>query len=66
MSGVGSLPRRGVTMASSMGRAIRLLVVCGFGWAATVATVIFQLQLLLLGWVGARAIVIFLMVFLGT
>ena len=43
-----------------------LLVVCGFGWTATVSTVISELQLFLPGWVRARAIAIYLMVFLGT
>jgi quinol monooxygenase YgiN len=43
-----------------------LLIVCGFGWTATVATVISELQLFLPSWVRARAIAIYLMVFLGT
>jgi hypothetical protein len=46
--------------------AVLLLVACGFGWTATVATVISELQLFLPGWVRARAIAIYLMVFLGT
>ncbi len=46
--------------------AIPLLVVCGFGWTATVATIISELQLFLPGWVRARAIAIYLMVFLGS
>ena len=45
--------------------AVPLLVVCGFGWTATVSTVISELQLFLPGWVRARAIAIYLMVFLG-
>ena len=56
----------GVAFASSMWVAVPLLVVCGFGWTATVATVISELQLFLPGWVRARAIAIYLMVFLGT
>ena len=56
----------GVAFTSSMWVAIPLLVVCGFGWTATVATVISELQLFLPGWVRARAIAIYLMVFLGT
>ena len=55
-----------VALASSMWVAIPLLIVCGFGWTATVATVISELQLFLPGWVRARAIAIYLMVFLGT
>jgi hypothetical protein len=46
--------------------AIPLLIVCGFSWTGTVATVISELQLFLHGWVRARAIAIYLMVFLGT
>ena len=56
----------GVALTSSMWVAVPLLVVCGFGWTATVATVISELQLFLPGWVRARAIAIYLMVFLGT
>jgi MFS family permease len=55
-----------VALASSMWVAIPLLIVCGFSWTATVATVISELQLFLHGWVRARAIAIYLMVFLGT
>ena len=46
--------------------ALPLLVVCGFGWTATVSTIISELQLFLPGWVRARAIGIYLMVFLGS
>jgi MFS family permease len=46
--------------------AVPLLIVCGFGWTATVSTVISELQLFLPGWVRARTIAIYLMVFLGT
>jgi MFS family permease len=56
----------GVALTSSIWVAMPLLVVCGFGWTATVATVISELQLFLPGWVRARAIAIYLMVFLGT
>ncbi|WP_231930478.1 MFS transporter [Friedmanniella luteola] len=56
----------GVAVTSSIWVALPLLVVCGFCWTATVATVISELQLFLPGWVRARAIAIYLMVFLGT
>lgn len=56
----------GVAVTSSIWMAIPLLVVCGVGWTATVATVISELQLFVPGWVRARAIAIYLMVFLGT
>jgi hypothetical protein len=46
--------------------ALPLLVVCGFAWTATVSTIVSELQLLLPGWVRARALSIYLMVFLGT
>jgi MFS family permease len=55
-----------VALAPSMWVAIPLLIVCGFGWTATVSTVISELQLFLPRWVRARAIAIYLMVFLGT
>ncbi|HWH99531.1 MAG TPA: MFS transporter [Propionibacteriaceae bacterium] len=55
-----------VALASSIWVAIPLLIVCGFCWTATVATVISELQMFLHGWVRARAIAIYLMVFLGT
>ena len=45
-------------MISSMWVAITLLVVCGSGWTATVATVISELQLSLSGSVRAWAIAI--------
>jgi MFS family permease len=67
IAGIGfALAFAGVAVTSSMWVAIPLLVVCGFGWTATVATVISELQLFLPGWVRARAIAIYLMVFLGT
>jgi MFS family permease len=67
VAGAGfALAFAGVAMTSSMWAALPLLVVCGFGWTATVATVISELQLFLPGWVRARAIAIYLMVFLGT
>jgi MFS family permease len=56
----------GVALTSSIWVAMPLLAVCGFGWTATVATVVSELQLFLPGWVRARAIAIYLMVFLGT
>jgi MFS family permease len=43
-----------------------LLVICGCGWTGTVSTIISELQLFLPGWVRARAIAIYLMVFLGS
>lgn len=45
--------------------AIPLLLLCGFGWTATVAIVISEIQLFVPGWVRARAIAIYMMVFLG-
>jgi MFS family permease len=56
----------GVALASSIWVAAPLLIVCGLGWTATVATVISELQFFLPGWVRARAIAIYLVVFLGT
>jgi MFS family permease len=55
-----------LAMTSDLWVAVPLLIVCGFGWTATVSTVISELQLFLPGWVRARAIAIYLMVFLGT
>jgi MFS family permease len=55
-----------LAVTSDLWVAVPLLVVCGFGWTATVSTVISELQLFLPGWVRARAIAIYLMVFLGT
>lgn len=46
--------------------AMPLLLLCGFGWTATVATTNAELQLFLPGWVRARGIAIYIMVFLGT
>ncbi len=67
VAGIGfALAFAGVAVTSSIWVAVPLLVVCGFGWTATVATVISELQLFLPGWVRARAIAIYLMVFLGT
>lgn len=67
VAGIGfSLAFGGLAVTSSLWLAVPLLVVCGFGWTATVATVISELQLFLPGWVRARAIAVYLMVFLGT
>ncbi len=55
-----------LVLAPNLLAALPLLVVCGFGWTATVSTIISELQLFLPGWVRARAIAIYLMVFLGT
>jgi MFS family permease len=55
-----------LVLASNLVVALPLLVVCGFGWTATVSTIISELQLFLPGWVRARAIAIYLMVFLGS
>lgn len=55
-----------LALAPSAGAALPLLVVCGFGWTATVSTIISELQLFLPGWVRARAIAIYLTVFLGS
>ena len=56
----------GLACTSSLWVAIPLLVVCGFGWASTVATITSELQLFVPGWVRARALGVLLMVFLGT
>ena len=67
VAGVGfAVAFAALALTSSLWLAVLLLVVCGFGWTATVATVIAELQLFLPGWVRARAIAIYLMVFLGT
>ena len=55
-----------LAVVPSIWLALPLLVVCGFGWTATVSTVISELQLFLPSWVRARAIAIYLMVFLGS
>ena len=55
-----------LVLAPNLLVALPLLVVCGFGWTATVSTIISELQLFLPGWVRARAIAIYLMVFLGS
>ena len=54
-----------LVVVPNMWVALPLLVICGFGWTATVSTVISELQLFLPSWVRARAIAIYLMVFLG-
>jgi MFS family permease len=56
----------GLAVAGSIWIAIPMLLVCGFGWAATVTTVIAEMQLFVPGWVRARTLGIMLMVFLGT
>lgn len=63
--GVFAVAFAGVALATSIWVAIPLLMLCGFGWTATVATVISELQLFLPGWVRARGIAIYLVVFLG-
>jgi MFS family permease len=55
-----------LAFTSSVLVAIPLLVICGFGWSSTVATVTAEMQLFLPGWVRARGLGILLMVFLGT
>lgn len=45
--------------------ALPLLLVLGFTWTATVATLNAELQLYLPGWVRARALAVYLMVFTG-
>ena len=54
-----------LVLAPNLWVALPMLVVCGFGWTATVSTIISELQLFLPGWVRARAIAVYLMVFLG-
>ena len=70
MLGLAASPSRSPSghspLAPNAWVAIPLLVVCGFGWTATVSTIISELQLFLPGWVRARAIAIYLMVFLGS
>jgi len=56
----------GLVLVASLPAAVPLLVVCGYAWTATVSTVISELQLFLPSWVRARAIAIYLMVFLGS
>jgi len=55
-----------LVLAPNAWAALPLLAVCGFGWTATVSTVISELQLFLPSWVRARAIAVYLMVFLGS
>ena len=45
--------------------AVPLLLVLGFGWTATASTLNAELQLYLPGWVRARALAVYLMVFTG-
>ena len=56
----------GLAVAGSIWVAIPLLMVCGFGWSATVTTVTAEIQLFVPGWVRARALGVLLVVFLGT
>ena len=46
----------GLAFTSSVAVALPLLVVCGFGWSSTVATVTAEMQLFLPGWVRARGL----------
>lgn len=43
-----------------------LLVVAGFGWTCSASTLVSELQLFLPGWVRARALAVYMMVFMGT
>jgi MFS family permease len=45
--------------------AIPLLVLLGYGWTATAATLNAELQLFLPGWVRARAVAVYMMTFTG-
>jgi MFS family permease len=56
----------GLVLVPNLVAAVPLLLVCGYSWTATVSTVISELQLFLPSWVRARAIAIYLMVFLGS
>jgi len=56
----------GLVLVPNLMAAVPLLIVCGYAWTATVSTVISELQLFLPSWVRARAIAIYLMVFLGS
>ena len=55
-----------LVLAANAWVALPLLVVCGYAWTATVSSVIAELQLFLPSWVRARAIAVYLMVFLGS
>lgn len=55
-----------VVLVPTIWVALPMLMLCGFGWTATISTIISELQLFLPGWVRARAIGIYLMVFLGS
>lgn len=45
--------------------AMALLVVAGYGWTATASTLVSELQLFLPSWVRARALGVYMMVFMG-
>ena len=55
----------GLVLVPNAWVALPLLVVCGLGWTAFVSTMNSELQLFLPGWVRARSIAAYLMVFLG-
>ena len=55
-----------LAFAPNIWAALPLLLLCGFAWTAVVATTNAELQLFLPGWVRARGIAIYIMVFLGT
>ena len=54
-----------LTLVPNLWVSLPLLVVGGYAWTATVSSVISELQLFLPSWVRARAIAVYLMVFLG-
>jgi len=54
-----------LTLVPNLWVSLPLLVVGGYAWTATVSSVISELQLFLPSWVRARAIAVYLTVFLG-
>lgn len=55
-----------VMLAPGLLVAVPLLIVAGYCWTATVATLNAELQLFLPGWVRARALAVYLMTFTGS
>lgn len=55
-----------VMVAPHLMLAFALLIVAGFGWTCTASTLVSELQLFLPGWVRARALAVYMMVFMGT
>lgn len=55
-----------IMMVPGLPAALPLMLVAGFGWNVTIATLNAELQLFLPSWVRARALAVYLMVFTGT